>query len=300
MTPILKFSLALAMGAFALILASCTNLVTSPFNNGNLADPAYLEANEVMSQSTQNSQDALLEGIDQAWTYFFGSTPFTASVNDTVIHVYENGWHHLTISYANGVTGSTYHLEDSVQFLDTLGTPQQNPDTTNLSLVDFRVRRYLHIAEYDTSEVFRFRGEDTVVAGMTLEFNTDASVTINAAAGQHAVGTFLHHDSSGVECTLDVTLAHALNDVVVPRGADQCITTGQFVASGSLNIVCPFASGIMTVSGTWSRTVNIGENYVTFIAQHGTTHWIVVVPKPEFCSQATIARVSGVLAGIQD
>lgn len=286
-----------------LLLASCTNKVSdSNLKEGSLADPAYREATGAMEASMDNTQSSLFDGIGLYWEYTYG-TPFAASFNsDTIIYTYENGWHHLIRDYVDDTTGSTYFVDDSVQIKDTLGAAQQYPDTNNIGSIEVRIKRYVYVATYDTTEDFQFKGDDTVLARMLMVVNDTVDVTINGAATDHAHGTFLHPDSVGVECSLDGKLNHAVNNLIIPfkPNPGECITSGQLAASGSVNIVCPFAADTVTVSGSWRLVVNIGTNFVTFIAQNNTTRWIKTIPKSEFCSGSPVVAFQGLPGRFQE
>jgi len=292
MSKIAKYSLLFSFAVILLSLTSCGKQVTnSNLLTGNPADPAFLEANQSMQQSSNNSQDAVFEGMDAAFDYFF-PPPLAAQANtDTVIYTYENGWHHLIVNHINDTTGSSYYLDDSVQFKDTLGAVQQYPDTMNLGSVEVHVKRYLHIAQYDPYATFQFKGDDTVTAAALLVKNADdTTATFNGAAQEGAHGTFLHPDS-GVECSLDAAVNHASYDLVFVINGNNCPLSGQLAASGSVNIVCPFSTDTLTISGSWTRTVNIGPNSVTIIAHNNTTRWILVIPKSQFCDNNPVVAL---------
>src|SRR3990172_2463031 len=294
----LKYLMFLLAGVSLLAITACSNKVSdSSLLTGNPADPGYREASEVIGESSENSLDAIGEGLDAAFDYLFPPPLAAQATTDTVIYSYDTttGWHHLIIDYVNDTTGDSYHLDDSVQFKNGVGIPQQYPDTLDLSSIEVKVKRYIHINKYDPYEDFQFRGEDTVLAGVILEVNDTTSVTFNGSSQERAHGWFMHPDSA-VECSVEAALNHAVNNLVIPLSGVDCITSGQLAASGNLDIVCPFSTDTLTVSGSWSLIVNIGATIVTFIVQNNTTRWIKVIPKSEFCSGGPVIA-HGIIPG---
>lgn len=278
--------------AVALIMVtSCSNKVSNPnYQVGSLTDPAYLEASGVMSQSIDNTQQIVfLEGLGLVYQQigFPAPPPYAAGIkSDSVLYyAYENGWHHLIFVHVNDTTGSNFHLDDSVQINNKAGMPQQHPDTLDIGSIIIKVKRYANLLAYDSSDVFKFKGQDTVIAAMSLVVNDTTSFTVNGSGFQHAHGTFLHPDSAGVECTVNGELNHAVYNLVMPLkpNPSACVISGQMSASGMLSIVCPFAHDTVTVSGSWSLIVNIGSSTVTFIAQNINTRWIKNMLKSEYC-----------------
>jgi hypothetical protein len=278
----------LSICVLALLLYSCNKVTDSNLVTGNPADPAFVEVNLTMRQSAENSQDAVFDGMDEMFNYLF-APPKAAGVNtDSLFYEYFNGWHHLVLFHTNDTTGSTFHLDDSVQFKDTTGAVVQNPDTLNLGSVQVKVKRYVHLTQYDPYEDFQFKGYDTVFAAAMLVRNADdTTATFDGTASEMAHGNFLHPDS-GVECSLDAAVSHSVNSLVILINGDNCPISGQLGAAGSVDIVCPFPSGTVTVSGNWSWFANIGQNTVTIIAQNNTTRWVIIVPKDQFCSSGPV------------
>ncbi len=270
-----------------LLWSGCGKKITNAnLQTGDLADPAFLEVNEVMQEGSENSQDAIFEGFDAAFNYLFGGSPLSTSTADTIIYAYENGWHHLIVDYLDDTTGNTYYLDDSVQIKDTLGIAQQFPDTNNIGSVEVRVKRYVHIAAYDPFEDFQFKGDDTVLASASFVVNSgDSTATFNGLANEWAKGTFMHPDSA-VECSLDLALLHVVDDVIIPIDTGDCPISGTISASGDVNIVCPFSTDTIRVSGSWTRIINIGQNSVTIICRNNTTQWILIIPKSQFCDNS--------------
>ena len=286
-----KFGIWLFTLALLLSLTGCGNRVSdSNLANGDLTDPAFLEVNEAMQESGESSQDAVFEGFDAAFDYLFGSSLMSASIADTIIYIYtyEGEWHHLIIDYLDDTTGNTYYLDDSVRIRDTLGYAQQFPDTNNIGSIEVKVKRYVYIAAYDTSQDFQFKGDDTVIAAANFVINyVDSTATFNGLANEWAKGTFMHPDSA-VECSLDVALLHIVNDLVIPIDTGDCPISGRVSASGNVNIMCPFATDTVRVSGSWTRIINIGQNSVTIICQNNTTKWVLIIPKSQFCDNSPV------------
>src|SRR4030067_1709998 len=231
----------LSLSVAAFLFYSCNKVTDSKLATGNPADPAFVEVNLAMQQSAENSQDAVFDGIDYMFSYL-SSPPQAAEVNtESLIYAWENGWHHLIYIYTDDTTGSTFYLDDSVQFKDTTGTVVQYPDTLNLGSLQVKVKRYAHLTQYDPYEDFQFKGYDTVFASQLLVRNSDdTTFTLNGTASEMAHGTFLHPDS-GVECSLNAAVGHNVNSVVfIIGGVEDWPLSGPFGAAGAVGIRCAF------------------------------------------------------------
>jgi len=275
--------------ALTCALVSCGKKGTeSKIQPGNLSDPAYLEALNTTIESAKLSGNAVATAIDRVSSYLSFSPQLSASPGCHVeTYAYESGWHQVTYDNYGCYPAYYWTSVDSFQIKNKAGEPQQTVDTTDLGSIEVSMK--FHLVSNDIYA--DFLGEVNLTADIIFTSINNSTVTINGTMQEDAQGSFLHPDS-GIWCSLDRMVDYDLNNISIPitnNLANSCQgSTGQLVASASLDLVCPFESDTFHVSGVWTTAVTSNTQSVTVVTQQGQTQWTQSFSQTMLCGQVPL------------
>ena len=265
---LLVFGLAAVTGLSLLVIGCSGDSNSSNLTPGSLTDPSFVavqnEVNNLVDSTVSYISEGLhnllvLPGDTDVIIVSYGPTPGDSVSAD---YVYENGWH--IVSWIGSFSGKTSSFKDSIQFLDNLGQPQQDNNSTETLIYK---HRWIEISIDTTVSYTDYSG----VVALTLANLGSGSATVN---GSHSLDVSIKIVTIDSTVWRDISVEGTVSNLSiteVPGGwLQNCPLSGTIGAA--VNMTYTKDSG-NPVTSDWSFSIRFTDGSVSVTAVSGTTSW---------------------------
>lgn len=265
---LLVFGLAAVTGLSLLVIGCSGDSNSSNMTRGSLSDPNFVavqnEVNNLIDSTVSYISLGLknllvLPGDTDVIIVAYGPTPGDSVSAD---YVYVNGWH--IVSWTGSFSGKTSSFKDSIQFLDSLGQPQQDNNNTETLIYKHRW------AEISLDTTVSYTDYSGVVA-LTLDNLVSGSATVN---GFHSFDVSIKIVTIDSTVWRDISVEGTVSNLAiidVPGGwLQNCPLSGTIGATANMTYTKDNGN---PVTSNWSFSMKFTDGLISVNAISGTTSW---------------------------
>ncbi len=283
MDKILKSVMVTGILSLFLIL-SCSDDDSTPTNEGNLDDPAFLFADNMFGTGFNNLNFLAIEKM----SYMVDSVvanevpklrsfiPAKANFNINYIstdYTLDGKWYvfddsiHVFATSSDEPDSIKYSATDSISFAggDSLMAP---PDINSIDSV------LLHFSAtftaYDDGTVLVFTYSNALAISAD-QFGSD-TITVNGTTSFSGSGPFAFSDQDICDMTVSYTVSYddlqiGWLDAMIPYDGDAS-------ATASISLDCDAGASVPDITGNWTASWSLGGGNVTSTYVHGEDRWV--------------------------
>jgi len=265
---LLVFGLAAVTGLSLLVIGCSGDSNSSNLTPGSLSDPNFVavqnEVNNLIDSTVSYISLGLnnllvLPGDTDVIIVSYGPTPGDSVSAD---YAYENGWH--IVSWTGNFSGKTTSFKDSIQFLDNLGQPQQDNNSTETLIYK---HRWVEITIDTTVSYTDYSG----AVALTLDNLGSGSATVN---GSHSIDVSIKIVTVDSTVWRDISVEGTVSNLAiinVPGGwLQNCPLSGTIGAAANMTYTKDSGN---PVTSDWSFSIQFTDGLISVSAISGTTSW---------------------------
>ena len=265
---LLVFGLAAVTGLSLLVIGCSGDSNSSNLTAGSLSDPNFVAVQNEVSNLIDSTVSYISLGLNNLLVLpgdtdviivSYGPTPGDSVSAD---YVYENGWH--IVSWTGNFSGKTTSFKDSIQFLDNLGQPQQDNNSTETLIYK---HRWVEITIDTTVSYTDYLG----VVGLTLDNLGSGSATVN---GSHSIDVSIKIVTVDSTVWRDISVEGTVSNLAiinVPGGwLQNCPLSGTIGATANMTYTKDSGN---PVTSDWSFSIQFTDGFISVSAISGTTSW---------------------------